>query len=84
MDVEYKIIPPSTKLYAIQVKTDKGWEFGPKFYGMDTETEMVGPYFVASLHWALEEARALAKHRELGTTRIVSATLNEEPEVVLG
>ena len=74
---------PKMKLYTIQVLVKGEWQYGPRFYGVDTITGIVGPHFVASFEWALEEAKKIAKYSRPGYTRVVSCTLDDEPVKII-
>lgn len=58
------------KLYAVQVLTKDGWTYGPRLYGMDISTGLVGPYFVGNRKLAEEQMEKMLKTCG-GSVRIV-------------
>lgn len=59
-------------LYAIQTKVKGKWQFGPKLYGMDTLTGLVGPYFM-NYEAAISTKKELERYIEPKNIRLVEA-----------
>lgn len=61
------------KIYAIQIKIKNVWEFGPRFYGLDVASGLVGSYFMSTYELVNQERLELCRreHIALEKTRII-------------